>query len=130
YEVLPGEVKLAGHLFQTPGDYEIVVQALHYNDASVIHSIERIPPTKNLALGIQSSASSGESSFAFDGNPGTRWISDATDDEQITVDLGDVYEIGRIVLDWEGAFGKAYRIEGSIDGYEWSELYSTSSEDG
>lgn len=130
YVVLPGQIKLAGHLFAAAGNYEVTVQALHYDDALVLQAIGRIPPTKNLALGIGSTASSGDSSAAFDDNSGTRWISDADDNQQLTADLGDVYEIGRIVLDWEGAFGKAYRIEGSLDGVEWAELYSMSDGDG
>jgi hypothetical protein len=62
---------------------------------------------------------------AVDGNPGTRWSSEFSDPQWIAVDLGKPEKIGRIVLDWEGAFGKAYAIEVSPDGEAWTEVYKT-----
>lgn len=57
---------------------------------------------------------------AFDGNPETRWASEFADPQWITVDLGGVYSIDRIVLHWEEAHASAYVIEGSVDGSNWS----------
>lgn len=130
YEIKPGGILLKGHLFPASGEYVITVDALHYEEATMLQSIDRIPPDKNLAIGINASASSGDASAAFDNNPGTRWISDASDPQSITADLGESFELGRIMLYWEGAYGKSYIIEGSLDGLEWAPLFSTTQGDG
>ncbi|MEU8240821.1 discoidin domain-containing protein [Actinoplanes missouriensis] len=64
---------------------------------------------------------------AVDGNAGTRWSSrfadPATADKQwIRVDLGAVTTIGRVVLQWEGAYGKSYEIQTSNDGSTWTTI--------
>ena len=130
YTVLPGSIRIAGYLFPVAGSYEIIVSALHHEDGTVTQQVDRIPPTRNLALQINAITSSGNGNAAFDNNSGTRWISDATDDQYIIADLGDVYEIGRIVLDWEGAYGKAYVLQGSIDGESWNDLSSVTDGNG
>jgi hypothetical protein len=43
------------------------------------------------------------------------------------VDLQSTYGVGRVVLNWETAFSSAYRLEGSLDGSNWSTLYETAS---
>lgn len=97
------------------------------------------PPTPepggNLAAGKPAVSSSAENpdltaARAFDSDPGTRWASTASDDEWIYVDLGRVYDIERVELNWETAFGQAYRIEVSDDASVWSTVYSTSASDG
>ena len=55
-------------------------------------------------------------SHAVDGDPGTRWSSEWSDPQWITVDLGSVAEITRVRLSWESAFARTYRIETSVDG--------------
>lgn len=57
---------------------------------------------------------------ATDGDAGTRWSSDFTDDAWMFVDLGKVYQVSKVVLNWEGAYGKAYRIQTSTDGENWT----------
>lgn len=56
----------------------------------------------------------------IDGNNGTRWSSDFVDDAWMTVDLGKTYTISKVVLNWEGAYGKAYKIQTSTDGKNWA----------
>jgi hypothetical protein len=53
---------------------------------------------------------------AVDGDPTTRWSSEWSDPQWITVDLGSESEISRVKLSWEKAFARAYRIEVSTDG--------------
>src|SRR3954447_21056161 len=49
---------------------------------------------------------------AVDGSTSTRWASiEGHDPEWITVDLGSAATLSRVVLKWEAAYGKAYRIE-------------------
>ncbi|MCY0925379.1 discoidin domain-containing protein [Streptomyces sp. H27-H1] len=62
---------------------------------------------------------------AVDGDNGTRWSSAASDAQWLQVDLGAPAELGRVVLRWEAAHAKAYRIEVSLDGTNWSTAYST-----
>ncbi|MFD4029542.1 discoidin domain-containing protein [Streptomyces sp. NPDC058637] len=62
---------------------------------------------------------------AVDGNLGTRWSSAASDGQWLQVDLGSSAALNQVVLRWEGAYAKAYRIELSTDGANWSTAYST-----
>ena len=78
-------------------------------------------PPGNLALGKPALASSQETAQlgpdkAVDGNATSRWASLAGIDPQwIYVDIGAVYTINRVVLNWETAYGKAYQIQVSTD---------------
>ncbi|GLW27813.1 discoidin domain-containing protein [Actinoplanes regularis] len=62
---------------------------------------------------------------AFDGNDGTRWSSVFADPQWIRVDLGATATITGVVLQWEGAYGKAYQIQTSADGTTWTTIHST-----
>ncbi|MEV6599866.1 discoidin domain-containing protein [Actinoplanes sp. NPDC051346] len=107
---------------------------------SMIATIGRAPgyaasPAGNLAVGRPTSASSVETpafpaASATDGEPGTRWSSAYTDAEWLRVDLGADQSIGRVVLKWEAAYGKAYRLETSDNGSAWTTIYSTANGDG
>lgn len=69
-------------------------------------------------------------SMAVDGNSGTRWGSVFADPQWITVDLGAVATINRVLLNWEAAYGKAYQIQVSDNGTRWTNIYSTANSDG
>jgi endo-1,3(4)-beta-glucanase len=60
---------------------------------------------------------------AFDGDTTTRWSSRSGDSEWISVDLGSVYTMGTVVLNWEDAFAKGYDIQVSMDGQNWTTVY-------
>ncbi|MEU4347866.1 discoidin domain-containing protein [Streptomyces sp. NPDC023838] len=62
---------------------------------------------------------------AVDGNDGTRWSSAFSDPQWIQVDLGAPAALGKVVLKWEAAYAKAYRVELSTDGTAWTTAYST-----
>ncbi|MGW8364923.1 glycosyl hydrolase family 8 [Streptomyces wedmorensis] len=100
-----------------------------------------VMPTAEAADGLVSTgkavtASSVETSafgpaLAVDGNGATRWASvEGVDPQWIRVDLGANHTISRVKLNWEAAYGKAYRIQTSPDGATWSDVYSTSAGDG
>lgn len=56
-------------------------------------------------------------SKAVDGSTSTRWASaEGSDPQWIRVDLGQEAAVGRVRLNWEAAYAKAYRIEVSDDG--------------
>jgi len=76
-------------------------------------------------------ASTVKASNAVDGNLATRWASLYTDAEWIMVDLGEVTSIKRVVLNWEAAYAKGYRIEVSDNGVNgWTTVYNTTAGDG
>ncbi|MFD6972482.1 discoidin domain-containing protein [Streptomyces sp. NPDC059949] len=64
-------------------------------------------------------------SAAVDGDNGTRWSSQFADPQWIQVDLGAPAQLSQVVLRWETAHAKAYRIELSTDGSAWTTAYST-----
>jgi hypothetical protein len=92
----------------------------------------------NLAAGSSATASSSESnpftsyapSRAVDGKQDTRWASDWSSDQWLRLDLGSARLVKRVTLDWERAYGKAYRVELSTDGTNWRSVWSTTAGDG
>lgn len=62
---------------------------------------------------------------AVDGDNGTRWSSQFADPQWIQVDLGAPAQLSQVVLRWEAAAAKAYRVELSADGANWSTAAST-----
>ncbi|MER7831994.1 discoidin domain-containing protein [Streptomyces sp. NPDC095602] len=64
---------------------------------------------------------------AVDGDHGTRWSSAFSDPQWLRVDLGAAAAISQVELRWEAAYAKAYRIETSQNGTDWTTAYSTTS---
>lgn len=67
---------------------------------------------------------------AVTGNGANRWASNWDDNEWLQVDLGSMRQVGRVILNWEAAYGKAYNIEVSSDGTTWRTVYSTTAGQG
>lgn len=62
----------------------------------------------------------------MDGDYGTRWASAREDNQWLYVDLGKEYVINRVVIHWETAYGREYKIEVSNDpDVGWQEVYYT-----
>ena len=86
-----------------------------------------------ISQGKTATASSSENpgpypaSAAVDGNTGTRWSSAFSDPQWLQVDLGATAAIGRVTLNWEAAYGKAFQIQTSANGTNWTTIYSTTS---
>ena len=84
---------------------------------------------RDLAAGRPAQASSVEpgsnlvAANAVDGSDVTRWASDHVDPSWLSVDLGSNYAISRVRLNWEAAYGKAYLIQTSTDGNNWTAIY-------
>ncbi|MFD2880510.1 discoidin domain-containing protein [Paenibacillus rhizoplanae] len=134
YTVAAGAITLNPVLFPTAKTYTVTVTADKYSDTSVQQVITgSTTPTGNLALNKAVTASENPkqpAAAAVDGNPGTRWESDFSDPQWIQVDLGSAQTVGRVLLDWEGAYAKAYTIETSADGTNWTTVYMTTTGDG
>ncbi len=60
----------------------------------------------------------------IDGDAGTRWESNAEDPQWICYDLGAVYDITQVSIDWETAAAQSYQIQVSEDGVNWTEVYA------
>ncbi|ETK30415.1 penicillin acylase [Microbispora sp. ATCC PTA-5024] len=88
----------------------------------------------DLAQGRPATASSQQGSYtpakAVDGDPGSRWASDWSDNQYLQVDLGSAKTVGRAILHWETAYGSSYKIQTSVDGSSWSTVYSTTTANG
>ena len=90
-------------------------------------------PGSNLALNKKVYVSSTETpnftaNLAVDGNPATRWSSrPGVDPQWIYVDLGRIASINKLVLKWETAYAKAFQVQVSNDGVNWTTIYSTTS---
>ena len=70
-------------------------------------------------------------SNAIDGNMSTRWSSQFSDPQSITIDLGEANTVTGVRLNWEAAFGRAYSIQTSADGTTWRPAsFSTTTGDG
>ena len=67
---------------------------------------------------------------ATDGNFTTRWASAWADPQWLEVDLGANTAIHHVQLAWESAYAKAYQIQTSTDGTNWTTVYSTTTGDG
>ncbi|MEU1339628.1 discoidin domain-containing protein [Streptomyces sp. NPDC005827] len=67
---------------------------------------------------------------AVDGDAGTRWSSAFSDDQWLQVDLGGTATVSQVVLNWETAYGKDYKVQISADGSNWTDLQSVTGGDG
>ena len=90
------------------------------------NSSGKVEPTYGVVSKKKSVTTSGSENDVFaaknavDGNEGTRWSSNFADNAWITVDLGKTYSVDKVILNWEGAYGKAYKIQTSTNGSSWT----------
>ncbi|MFJ8936543.1 discoidin domain-containing protein [Streptomyces sp. NPDC102365] len=86
----------------------------------------------DLARGATATASSfdpgKEPALVVDGNAASRWAVSRAErpraDSWLAVDLGGSRSVDRVTLRWEAAAGRAYLLQGSVDGQEWTDLVS------
>ncbi|MFA5329848.1 MAG: discoidin domain-containing protein [Prolixibacteraceae bacterium] len=79
----------------------------------------------DLALSKKVVASSGGGSQSMnvtDGDKSSRWSSDYSDNQWIYVDLGKTTNVNRVVLNWENAYGKEYKIQVTSDELNWTDV--------
>ncbi|MFF2389448.1 family 20 glycosylhydrolase [Agromyces sp. NPDC058104] len=81
----------------------------------------------NLALDAVATASSTELDDARfipahvnDGDTSTRWSSKYVDASWVQLELAEPAEVATVVLEWPNACARAYRIQTSVDGVEWT----------
>jgi beta-glucosidase-like glycosyl hydrolase len=86
----------------------------------LLASVGIVSAQELVSQGKQSWSSSQEADWMSagkgnDGDGGTRFGSQHTDDEWWAVDLGKECHISRVEIDWEGAYGKKYQLQLSND---------------
>jgi hypothetical protein len=67
---------------------------------------------------------------AFDGRADTRWGSAWSDPQWLRVDLGATATVTQVQLQWEAAYARAFQIQTSADGTNWTSIYSTTTATG
>lgn len=109
------------HNFTTPASPVTYVAA--YRTKRDISHVRPVTVSSVLEPGL-------EGARAVDGGMSTRWSSAYADPQWLRIDLGMVQSVNKVLLNWQTAYGKAYRIETSIDGSAWTTVYSTTAGDG
>ena len=91
----------------------VAVEALNFEDINLAYQ-------KPASASSQNGEGSGPEK-AFDGDTaGSRWESAwQSDDENLTVDLEQEYDVCRVVVYWENARAKEYDLQVSSDGESW-----------
>ncbi|GHJ38022.1 discoidin domain-containing protein [Streptomyces sp. TS71-3] len=140
-----GDGSLTARVPGKVGVYKVYVQATdgHGNAGIEARSLRVVPPPvngTNVAQGRPATASSAQTDptggcpcpagNAVDGNSGTRWASDWSDPQWVQVDLGASTTFKHVQLSWEAAYARAYRIETSGDGQNWTTVKSVDNGDG
>lgn len=106
-------------------------EAIPFMGASAPVPTGPVRTEKDLAQGRPVTVSSTENrpdvapAYAVDGDDSTRWSSAASDPQWIAVDLGKVTTISHVLLNWETAYASAYSVQVSLDGTNWTDVYTT-----
>jgi hypothetical protein len=113
------------------GTYSITCKATDNLGATTVSAsivvVVSPPSSGNIAKGKPAFASSTETSTtgaanAVDGVSTTRWSSLFSDPQWIYVDLGGNYNVNRVKLVWEAAYGKDYKIQVSLNNSSWTDI--------
>ncbi len=93
-----------------------------------------IDSKRNLALNKTTTASSANGSNTANKatDPSTwqnylnsKWESQASDPQWIMVDLGAEIKVNRVILKWDSAYAKSFKIQVSTDAAKWDDVYGT-----
>lgn len=109
-----------GKVYLSTFSNQIIVYGLVGNIADTCTS-------PNIALHKMAFASSTEgsqfpASYVTDGDLNTRWSSSYSDPQTIYIDLGKRYDLCKVILHWEAAFGKDFKIQVSMDTSGWQTI--------
>lgn len=96
-----------------------------FTSISQVHAAATLLSQNQPATASSTESAGTPASAAVDGNTGTRWGSAFSDPQWLQVDLGATASISQVVLNWESAYARAYQIQVSSDGTNWSSIYFT-----
>jgi len=130
-------LKVSAEIFDFNGqkfaslDSSVTVDVL----SNTVKKCFNIDYSKNLALNKSVTVSSTEAGSntaakAVDGSQASRWASLGTNDQWIYVDLQKEETIAGVLLYWESAYGKSYKIQTSNDAVTWTDAFSTTTGNG
>jgi mannan endo-1,4-beta-mannosidase len=71
----------------------------------------------------QASSDSERASRAVDGDLFSMWSGDKTGEQWLSVDLGSDQTIGGVVVAWWKAYARSFRIQVSVDGTNWRQVF-------
>lgn len=88
---------------------------------------------QNIAMGKEVTVSSYEEpwwasqplsgSNSVDEDYDTYWLSAASNEEWLQVDLGETYTLGRVLIQWQVEYARIYDLQLSEDGENWTTIY-------
>ena len=112
-----------------------VAEGVEENNTAVLQVQTRPVPPPNRALRKSVTVSSIEGAGlegakAVDGQMGTRWSSQFSDPQFITVDLGEPFDLTELDVYWETAYARSYVIQASADGTTWVVVKNEAAGDG
>jgi len=79
--------------------------------------------TSNSSSNFSGGSGPPESDLPFDGNLASRWVSQFSDPQWLSVDLGTPKDIDSVILHWETAYGLEYKIQTSTDNITWTDQF-------
>lgn len=94
----------------------------------------KFDPSRNLAAGKPATASSEDGTNVannvtarktYDNYADIHWDSASSDPEWISIDLGKATEINRVILKWNIAAAKEFKIQTSTDAKSWTDVYTS-----
>lgn len=121
--IATGRLEIAAGKSVKPGSYRIPVT---FGDQRRTLTVRAFPRTggADLARGAKAESSADETpdfpaSAVNDDRSSTRWSSPAEDGEWVQLRLRKPTRIGQVVLHWQDAHAKRYRVQVSPDGKRW-----------
>lgn len=55
----------------------------------------------------------------------TKWVSASSDPQWLMVDLGAPMQVNRVILKWDSAYAKTFKIQVATDTSSWTDVYNT-----
>jgi len=86
--------------------------------------------THEILIVASASSSKKPAKNAIDSSMSTRWESESSDTQWLSIDLGQMVPLSSVELVWEGAYGKQYEIQVSGDGLAWTTAFTETNGDG
>src|SRR5688572_6732599 len=105
-----------------------------FDDVENFAEIEQALCLEQLLTPVSATASSVENSGfpaanAIDSSMTTRWSSQFSDPQWISINLGGSRRISKVVLSWEAAASKSYTLQVSPDGTNWTTVHTVTNGD-
>jgi mannan endo-1,4-beta-mannosidase len=128
-DVAPDGAALSVWANASAGFHDVVAVARDAEGAVSMSNVARIVVgLHNLAqhAKVQASSDSERASHAVDGDLFSSWSGDKKGEQWLSVDLGSEQTIGGVVVAWWKAYARSFRIQVSLDGTNWRDVFQES----